>query len=532
VAHTMLARLKTMARRKRPLALASLFVTVATLVASTAARAQTTTTTTGPIVAPPTPGYVPDRIDAKGNDIGTSTRSQNLNPLGINYADCAANQSLRFNVNLSGFNGTNDSFQIWATNSGDCTANAARGVTVAPTCWLLYQQAGINVGTTQSFPFTINVRDIVGSQGQVPDPASVAATQANGQARGLGACTTQPSFSAVPISIWFLAVDSTNTMAGTPYQYGSSATPFTVDLLGPPAPIGVGEAVGDTLFIASWTPNADSDTVGYDIFIDPIPGQEGTTVAATDASVLYCPPAATQDAGSTQADDSGVSADDGGDAAGAAVTNDGEAVDATAITASTTDMDAADACFYINSGGPPPTNGVGTCEDPVLSSAFVQEGGTTTTDVFDEAGDLIDASTTTGGGGLSNIPAAYLYAPSSDGVTIPSNATGTFTITGLKNGTTYNVVVAAVDGSGNVGPPSAEVCDYPAPVNDFWNLYRNAGGRAGGGLCALEAVGEPVQAAAGVAMFVGTGLLAARRRRSRRGRGEAGSQAAQREPRR
>jgi hypothetical protein len=102
-------------------------------------------------------------------------------------------------------------------------------------------------------------------------------------------------------------------------------------------------------------------------------------------------------------------------------------------------------------------------------------------------------------------------------LTISDKSVGTYTITGLKNGTTYNAVVSAVDAYGNIGPPSVEQCDYPAPVNDFWTDYRNDGGRAGGGFCALEAVGAPAGSSlAGVALVLGVGGIVRRRRRRSR----------------
>jgi Fibronectin type III domain len=511
VAHTMLARLKTMARRKRPLALASVFVTLAMLVASTAARAQTTTTTTGPTITP-TSQINPTRLLPNGQ--AAATRPINLNPTGINYSDCINDLTLEFSVEASNFTGV-DTLEVWATNQGDCTVNTTRGIDAsAAACWQVSQGIPglVSAGMTENF--SIKVRDIVGPQNAPPYPAGFAETEAHGELLGTAACATQPSFLAVPMYIWFLAVDGGGNSVGSPYEYGATtttpATPFNVDLIGPPAPVSVTEAVGDTLFIASWTANVDSDTAGYDVFIDPIPGQEATsTNGGSSQQVLYCPDSGTT--GATQVitgsgDDASDSGDDGEDAA------------------TTTTSSGADAsCFYITAGGPSTNT---TCGDSTLASGFVEDSGATTSTE-------VDGSVETGIGGNSTIPCANLIGGcGATTPTVSSNQTGTYTITGLKNGTTYNVVVAAVDGSGNIGPPSAEVCDYPAPVNDFWNLYRNAGGRAGGGFCALEAVGEPVPAAAGVAMFVGTGLLAARRRRSRRGRGEAGSQAAQREPRR
>jgi hypothetical protein len=80
----------------------------------------------------------------------------------------------------------------------------------------------------------------------------------------------------------------------------------------------------------------------------------------------------------------------------------------------------------------------------------------------------------------------------------------------------YNLVVAAVDGYGNIGPPSGEVCGKPEPIDDFWKIYRQDGGNAGGGLCALEAVGARASSTAGILLVVGTSALLARRRTARR----------------
>lgn len=162
----------------------------------------------------------------------------------------------------------------------------------------------------------------------------------------------------------------------------------------------------------------------------------------------------------------------------------------------------------------------------MLSNNTVVDSGTSSTvitPIFDDAGNEIDAGVSPTGGGLSNIPAANLVGVENDGVTVSGVSVGTYTISGLKNGITYYVAVAAVDGSGNIGPASNVVCDYPAPVNDFWTLYRNAGGGAGGGFCALEAAGEPVPSTAGIAIVIGATALGLQRRRRRKRAGRGGS---------
>jgi hypothetical protein len=503
------------------------------LLAPSAARGQTTTTTTttaGPVITAST-NIFPDRILPDGTDLMESTRPEYLNPLGINYDDCAQDMRLQFTISISGFDG--QALEVWASNVGDCTAPAARGAQGGiPSCWELYEQAGVISAATQPVTVTVNVRDIVGPQNGVPNPPSVSATQQRGEGLNLAACATQPSFTAVPMYIWFLAVDSAANSDGTPYEYGSTTTPFVTDLVGPPQPQEPTEQVGDTLFIVNWTANIDSDTAGYDVFIDPIPGHEDAGSAGVQ-TILYCLDAtagssSSSSSGSSSSSSSSGSSDDASDESDSS-----DVLDSTASSSSSSSSGSSSSssssgsssgasCFYINTAGP--TAGVGgTCSDSILSSGTVIDSGTAgtvSTPIYDDAGNLIDASVMNTGGGLSQIPLTHLVGASDNTFTVSGVSVGTYTITGLLNGTVYYVAVAAVDGSGNIGPPSKEVCDYPAPVNDFWTLYRNAGGGAGGGFCALEAVGEPVPSTAGIAMLVGaTAIGLQRRRRRRRARG-------------
>jgi hypothetical protein len=152
------------------------------------------------------------------------------------------------------------------------------------------------------------------------------------------------------------------------------------------------------------------------------------------------------------------------------------------------------------------------------------DGGTTsTTTETDDAGNVLDSGTvTTTGGGIWVPPSGHVIAPNSATQTTVTGATSnTYTVKGLVNQVTYTVVVAAVDNFGNVGLPSTQVCDFPAPINDFFTDYRDAGGQAGGGLCALEAPGAP--AASTVGFGAAMALVAAsirRRRKSRRDRAQ------------
>jgi hypothetical protein len=86
------------------------------------------------------------------------------------------------------------------------------------------------------------------------------------------------------------------------------------------------------------------------------------------------------------------------------------------------------------------------------------------------------------------------------GVTISNKSVGQYRVTGLTNGTWYDMGVAAVDETGNIGPASVEVCDYPAPVQ-------------AGAFCALDTVGVGGTSLAGVGAIVVSAAIARRRRR-------------------
>lgn len=84
----------------------------------------------------------------------------------------------------------------------------------------------------------------------------------------------------------------------------------------------------------------------------------------------------------------------------------------------------------------------------------------------------------------------------------------------LKNGFTYTVAVAAMDGVGNVGVLSPVACAAPAPIDTFFKVYRDAGGQAGGGFCSTGPVGETVGVGA-LGLVAALGLVGRLRRRAR-----------------
>jgi hypothetical protein len=451
----------------------------------------------------------PNRI-VNGVNEGYSTRPQNLNPLGVSYLDCTADMTLSFSVTLSGFTGS-DSLEVWASLTSDCTASTDRGIgATAAICWGTRSGNIVDpiVNTPQTYTFNVRVQDLVGWQQDPPAPDIAP----NPPAQGPSACNAQATFAAVPININFLAIDSSGNSDGTPYQYT-----INTDMVGPPAPTGVSETVGETIYNVTWTANSDSDTAGYDIYIDPIPGQEGSEASVTSEAGqnqrTVCP-----DSSAASISDATV---DGADALVDGPLESSSSSPEPTVEAGPLPYDGG--CYTINTGGQsaPSANGY-NCNDSILASSITQDGGVDGGDaavvapiVTDIDGEAVTEGGTveTGSGGISTIPPQYLYGVN-DGFTIADKSVGSYTIKGLIDFTTYTVVVSAVDGTGNIGPPSLEVCDYPAPVRDFWQTYKEDGGQAGG-FCALETIGAGgAPALAGVACFIGLAAAARRRRRS------------------
>ncbi|HOX46711.1 MAG TPA: fibronectin type III domain-containing protein [Myxococcota bacterium] len=65
----------------------------------------------------------------------------------------------------------------------------------------------------------------------------------------------------------------------------------------------------------------------------------------------------------------------------------------------------------------------------------------------------------------------------------PDEGATSDTVTGLTNGTTYEVRAAAVDTSGNMGDYSEIFTGTPQPIEDGWEHYKSSGGTEPGGFC-------------------------------------------------
>lgn len=255
------------------------------------------------------------------------------------------------------------------------------------------------------------------------------------------------------ITLYFMLVDGAGQPAGTGSTYQTQ-----YDLVGPPAPTNVEAGVGEHQLVVEWSASSATDLIGYRIYCDPKPG---TTSPASQPM-----------------------------AGGAA----GTAGVAGATAAGGTDGGSTDAGLTDGAAG---TGGTGGAPG--------------------DAG--VDGSAGTGGGagGNPNCPSAALVVgeqPDSDYEC--GSVTGKFdnsaSATNLSNGVNYAVAVAAVDQVGNSGPLSSVACGTPALVDDFFELYSRAGGKGGGGFCAL---GREPSTGAALLLLGLAGALGLRRWRRR-----------------
>jgi hypothetical protein len=479
---------------------------------------------TTPTITIPSNQSVPERF-INGADVGITTRPLGEIQTGISYADCIADMVLQFKTIACGFSG-GVNVEVWASTSSSCTADTDRGHGGVAVCWPVGGGSTDLIASDNPENYDVRVQDIVGLQGTYPSPTTY-------QRQGPSACNTQATSLAVPITVNFIPVNSSGQYVGS----GALQFPVAADLVGPPAPTGVGIKDGDTLFVVNWTPNVDTDTAAYDIIMDPVPGGGGASSNLMTKQV--CPDAATPiaDAAHDSSDSAMSSQSDTDSASDAQSVSDSQSVsdapsaddaesggeDATTAAAPATASDAGCRTITVVAGSAGESCNV--CNDLLLSGGTIVGGTSSTTTPealeagLDDAGNVIDSGVVgPTNGGIWTPPAGHVLNPNeTTGSTISGQTNSTYTISGLTNAKSYTVVVAAVDNYGNVGPPSAQACDCPAPVDDFWKTYRIDGGQAGGGFCALEAVGAP---AGSTVAFAGAGSLVVatirRRRRKKR----------------
>jgi hypothetical protein len=410
-------------------------------------------------------------------DGSSSSHPNGSQPTWISHSDCESNVYL--NVPLTLTPGTTGGLtlpvQVWAGSSGsDCTQPVNRSSTTS-LCW----QVANPVAPATSLNIHVNSQDVVQyittPTGQKP------VNFAPGNTTG---CDSFSQSGPVAISLYFMFLDSSGNLVGTDATYQIS-----VALIGPAAPSGVTILPGDTFIKADWTPASDANTQGFQVFCDPPPGHEpASTDSGTDAA-----------AGGATIDASTVLVCDG-------TTEDGGFDDAGNYLGDVT-IDAG--CHEENQATSPNTSG-GNCQ-----SSEIFSGGGTVSSSTDDSG---LTETTDDEGGTSTVvtgataPPANIQQYACGNVGSPTSTEAI--VQGLKNGQEYVVGVAAYDVVGNIGPMSIPGCDSPAKGLDFFNLYNQDGGGAGGGFCSVDK-SEPVGTSAFAVVALASLISVVRRKKNK-----------------
>jgi hypothetical protein len=462
--------------------------TWALVLAPRMARAQTTPVLSGPSVSG-IAGVV-SRLEPNGSSADAAGAPDNHLPgvlvNAVNFQDCQDDLSYEFPLLISALN-SGYNLNVWA-GTGDCSQLTNRQAATA-VCWPVQEPI-----QTNSNPYTVRVRmqDIVSQVFQTSH--TVTYVQANS-----GVCQLQQETGATNISLYFFFADAEGNAVGNNQPY-----PITVDTRAGDVQGSISVGVGETLLIVNIPPTTDTDTQGWNVYCDPPRGKESVVAtvpvdAATNNGV--CVPDTGPPIVITTDDDGAV---DAGDESGASVVD-------SAVPVVLDDAGGNSCGVPLNDAGIPSPGGCSS--STVLVSGGGGSGLTSEVDeagneIFVEAGDSIEneAGVAITGGNMRLMPPGYLCAQG--GVSSTQ-----INVLGLKNGDYYNVAVAATDAVGNVGPLSNVPCGEPVPVNDFWKVYYEAGGRAGGGFCSADGVGTPVGTGGIGALMVASMVAIVRRRR-------------------
>jgi hypothetical protein len=428
--------------------------------------------------------------------VDADNAGENPHPSGVlvntlNFEDCEADLHYEFQIGVSAPS-SSYTLEAWA-GTQDCSVLTNRQTSATSVCWPVAPFAAALVNPSL---LRVRMQDIASGAFTTTHPVSYVPTTIS---PGNDVCQAQTQTGATTITLYIFFVDGGSNPVGTVQQY-----PVTFDARAGDVQGSISVGVGSTVLIIGIPGTTDPDTQGYNVYCDPPPGQEpATETVAIEASTNGGSCATSPGAGLTDA------------LASTDATEDGSIGVADSATSSSSPADDAggNACgAKLNDSGIPSPGG---CSQ----SAVLVPGGGNVLTTTNEAGETIfeEASTTFGtdeagvsvtGGTMKIIDPKYICGQ------VGGTATS-INVTGLKDGYYYNIAVAATDAAGNVGPLSNVACGEPVPVADFWRLYYEAGGRAGGGFCSADGVGVPAGTSGlGVLMVASMVAIVRRRRRS------------------
>ena len=353
-----------------------------------------------------------------------------------------------------------DEFYLTATVSGSNPSSYTYEAWVGSDCGKYESRNGSTkkclLIDTRSAASSFNITLPV--QAMVTDPSTY---QGTGLVAGdVTACTPASGTSpAKDLTVYFLLLTNVTDDVASPFTFQTK-----YDLIGPQPPTGATASGGETMLKVSWTPSDPlEEETTYRFYCYPVRGSEYADAGSDDSGKTGATPMA-GDAGDVDV----IAPDVGGTGGSAGASGSGG------------DGGAS------GSGGDAGTGGSGG------SMLVPLPEGCPAGTPFRE-GDMPDETYRCG--------------------SAPGGSSGK--ITGLKDGVVYAVGVAAVDSFDNPGKLSNIACATPVPVDDFFDLYKEAGGKGGGGFCTLS----DAPGAAGHARFAAFAALAATalmRRRIRR----------------
>lgn len=472
------------------------------------------------------------------------TRQHDGYPFHISKADCESDDDLfNFTVVVDQPDINTGTLQIWAsTDAGnDCTQQEIRLIGKASTtpdddaCQMV-----ADLGT----PTNVNV------------PIELASSEIADKIAGVtyeaGTCTDTTEMPAPrQVLLWVMLVQgggTGNVDAAYTVKFPQDKYDIYVDLVGPPPPADITVSPSEeSLQVGLETPSTVTDIAGHYIYCDPPP------VESSDSAGAGC--------GCLNIGETGT----GGDAGSSSTTGNGNTTTGNTTTSTTTGAGATGSTG--GTGGMATTGGMGGTGGGMAGTggmggmggtgggmagtggtgggtggmaAAGAAGGTGGATGGSGTGAAGGTGGTAGAGGaeacVENVNSETGTCTSCtlrEGEQPPGDAYKCGTIQGtgssglaavLENGRYNAVAVAAFDRIGNVGPLSVSRCATPIEVQDFYEDYRDRGGKAGGGLCSVQSQGQsrskPFSAAGPLfGALAGAAFLLRRRRRSRRPEG-------------
>jgi hypothetical protein len=400
----------------------------------------------------------------------------------ISFEDCLSNDTFSFPLTFA--NTTGRSLEVWVGNeTADCTQAAQRQQINPVVCRKIFGPQ-----TVSKSGLTVQITDKAITEGI-----------------GVTSCQDTAQLGQKTTLFFMLKADAAeNVDASNVWKW----TDTIVDLVGPEPPVGVSAGVGDGALIIDFTKSDATDIVGYNIYWD-----DGTGPASTEPQPAQSSASTGSGAGgssststTTSTDDAGTStaagswppppppAEDAGAGGAGGSTSSGGAGGATTTTTSTTTTTGSTTTAAGGSGGSGGTSAGGS-------------GGTTTT----SSATASDDAGVSGGDGCPVSKAVISGRAPDHGYASFVQASGPATVDGLTNGKAYVIGVVARDKIGNLGRMSNVACGTPAQVSDFFSIYRQEGGRAGGGCSVAGPRDDAFAFAVGAVALLGLGLAGRRR---------------------